>query len=124
MAPAAMNGMRDAAKRARLAWYELDFARVAGKQQFLAVCARGLRLPDWFGANWDALSDCLKDMEANCVVSCRNTGAFSAAAPDDYATALEVFRDATNYWSERGLVFIVLLDRGPAGVALPNLTGA
>ena len=123
-APAEMGGVRDAAKRAQLAWFELNLGRVGNKREFLATCARGLRFPEWFGRNWDALADCLKDLAADCVVNCRNGEKFAAAAPDDYATALEVFRDAANYWGERGCVFVVLLDHEPAGVALPRLPGA
>jgi hypothetical protein len=121
LAPAGMEGVRDAAKRAKLAWFELNLARVANKQEFLAACAKGLRFPGWFGGNWDALADCLKDLHADCVVNCRSSGKFAAAAPDDYATALEIFRDAANYWAERGSVFVVLLDHEPAGFALARL---
>jgi len=124
LAPAGIEGVRRAAKRADLAWFELNLARVGSKREFLATCARGLRFPEWFGGNWDALADCLKDLSADCVVHCRAAGNFAAAAPDDYDTALEVFRDAASYWNERGSVFIVLLDQEPARGALPQLPGA
>ena len=36
-------------------------AGIVSKQQLLEVLARGLRFPDYFGYNWDALWDCLRD---------------------------------------------------------------
>jgi hypothetical protein len=32
-----------------------------GKRELLALLARQLVFPAWFGHNWDALSDCLRD---------------------------------------------------------------
>lgn len=42
----------------------VDFARVANKRDALGVIAASLDFPAWFGANWDALADCLADMSA------------------------------------------------------------
>ena len=35
---------------------------VSGKDQLMRVLEEALRLPDYFGRNWDALSDCLRDL--------------------------------------------------------------
>src|SRR5829696_3592341 len=35
--------------------------QVRDRRRFLIVAARTLRLPPWFGMNWDALADCLTD---------------------------------------------------------------
>jgi RNAse (barnase) inhibitor barstar len=35
---------------------------IATRDQLFAVLARELRLPSYFGGNWDALSDCLRDL--------------------------------------------------------------
>ena len=32
------------------------------KTELLAVLARGLRFPDYFGMNWDALDECINDL--------------------------------------------------------------
>lgn len=120
LAPADLQPLREAAKRADLAWFEINLAGVAGKREFLGACAKSLRLPRWFGGNWDALADCLKDLLADAVVNLRNCEEFAAAAPDDCATALEILHDAAGYWQERGSRFVVFADAVPEGVELPS----
>jgi hypothetical protein len=120
LAPEEVETLRTAATGAKLGWYEVNLARVEKKQELLAACAKSLRFPRWFGGNWDALADCLKDLCADSMVNCRNCGQFADAAPGDYATALEVFQDAASFWAERGSTFIALVDAEPEGVELPR----
>ena len=42
----------------------LDGAEARDKASFMAALARALRFPDHFGANWDAVVDCLGELEA------------------------------------------------------------
>lgn len=37
-------------------------AKARGKEKLLGVLARGLRFPSYFGWNWDALDECLRDL--------------------------------------------------------------
>ena len=124
LAPADVEALREEAKKAGITWFDLNLARVESKREFLAACAKSLHFPESFGSNWDALSDCLKDLYADCVVNCVNSGKFAEAAPDDYAVALEIFRDAASYWNERTSTFLVLVDAEPAGAGLSRFPGA
>ena len=118
LAPADLTASRAVAGRAEIARRDINLERVASKREFLAACARALRFPKTFGGNWDALADCLKDLCADSLINCRNCGSFAEAAPDDYATALEIFQDAASYWKERGSAFTVLVDAEPQGLRL------
>ena len=122
LAPADPAALRSAAVRASFAWMELDTGAARTRDAFLAACARDFGFPDWFGKNWDALADCLQDLSwrpaPGRVVLWRGASGFARAAPDEFATALEIFRDAANYWKERGQLFIALLDGQPRGTAL------
>ena len=128
LVPRDVEALRDASARARLAWFELETAGARDKPQFLAACAKSLEFPEWFGTNWDALADCLRDFSwrgaPGYVVLWRGGAALAAAAPESFATALEIFRDAASYWKESGRIFLVLLDHEPAGTMLPRLPGA
>ena len=37
-------------------------AGVSGKKQLMRALEEALRFPEYFGRNWDALSDCLRDL--------------------------------------------------------------
>ncbi len=80
------------------------------------------------GGNWDALADCLQDLSwrpaPGHVVLWRGASGLASAAPDDFATALEIFRDTAIYWKERGRVFIALLDQPVRGVAVQQMPGS
>ncbi|MCC7487536.1 MAG: barstar family protein [Burkholderiales bacterium] len=124
LVPEDAASLRVRAGAARLKWIDLNLARVATKQEFLAACRKSLRLPRYFGGNWDALADCLKDRCADTVITARNCAAFAAAAPEDYATAIEVLQDTAAYWKERESAFVVLVDAAVEGVDLPRFAPA
>ncbi|MFG2729603.1 barstar family protein [Streptomyces canus] len=85
----------------------LDLDGVADKAGLMDRCVRDLRLPDWFGRNWDALADVLSDpglwseggsedaAEDETVVVVRNWDRYAGARPDEWATAREVFSQAS-----------------------------
>ncbi|MBM3356694.1 MAG: barstar family protein [Betaproteobacteria bacterium] len=127
IAPDSLVELRAAAARAKLAWLELDATGACDKRDFLAACARDLQFPERFGGNWDALSDCLRDFgwrsAPGYIVRWQGDATLARSGPDAFATALEIFRDAANYWKERGTLFLVLLDEEPPGIDVPRLTG-
>ncbi len=113
-APRGVVGLTKQAKSENLAWLDLKLARVNDKQSLLAACAKQLKFPKGFGGNWDALADCLRDLEWNIaagyVLHVQGVEKFAKAAPDDYATALEILRLAADYWKEKRTAFIALVD--------------
>jgi RNAse (barnase) inhibitor barstar len=126
LALAETPALRRAAAREQFEWVELDATAVRDKGRLLEACALSFSFPDWFGSNWDALADCLRDLSwrpaRGYVILWRGAGGLADAAPDDFATALEIFRDAASYWKERGRVFIVLLDQPVPGAQVPQWT--
>lgn len=116
-APRDMRALEAAARRAGLAWFTVDLAPVGEKVRFLAECARDLRLPEPFGANWDALADSLQDFgwrpAPGYVLRFANAQVFAVAAPDDLAAALDVLGETADYWQRHGKPFIALFDGVP-----------
>ncbi len=113
-APAQVDAVRKDAAAAGLTWLDMPLAAVTDKQQFLALCAKQMKLPPHFGDNWDALSDCVRDFawlkSKGYVLHLTNGEAFAKSAPDDYATALDVLSEAAVYWKDKGTPFFVLVD--------------
>jgi RNAse (barnase) inhibitor barstar len=96
------------------------------KRALLSALAKKLRFPEHFGANWDALHDCLTDLaqpkSAGIVIEITDLGRLSRGAPQDLPAAIETFADAARFWEERKGRFIVLLGgAGRAGADLPEL---
>jgi len=113
-APAHIDALRKAAGSAALAWIELPLRAVANKKQFLAVCTTQLKLPSYFGPNWDALADCVRDFNwwpsKGYVLHFVDHEKFAKAAAEDYQTALDVLAEAAEFWKSRGTPFVVLVD--------------
>jgi len=113
-----MGPLRAAAKRASVAWFDLDLEGVTGRAAFLRRSAQALALPDHFGENWDALHESLLELGAadtpGVVIHWRRGGTFAKRAPDAVDTALEILREAALYWSGTGRVFLVAVDRDSA----------
>jgi RNAse (barnase) inhibitor barstar len=91
---------------------------VTDKDEFLELCAEGLEFPDWFGENWDALSDCLTDLTwattmAGYVLVYAGWQAFAQESPDDFAVALSIFEEAVDLWRDTETPMVVLLPGTP-----------
>ncbi len=100
--------------------FVFDGSTILGKASFLAACATTLRFPAYFGANWDALEECLTDLSwlegRGVVLVFRQIAPFIRHNPGDWAIACAILQDAATYWRTQAVPFIVLL-RGTAGLA-------
>ncbi len=95
----------------------LDLTGVTDKAALLDRCTRALDLPAWFGGNWDALADCLKDLSWLPVARGRlllvlGWQAYAKARPEEWAVVQEVFSEAEAHWNTRAEGFAVLLAVG------------
>lgn len=66
--------------------------------------ARALGFPDYFGHNWDAMEECLADLEwlpaKGYVLLLSDAQAVLADDEDEYETLLEILSDAGEAWSK------------------------
>ncbi|MCC6614102.1 MAG: barstar family protein [Anaerolineae bacterium] len=103
----------------------MDGETISNKQEFLDQISRALKFP-FFGNNWDALLDCLRDLSwlpLNGRVLVFDN--FQNLANNDRAafnTALEIMQEAAEFWqtrmSNKPLLYVLL--RGDNAL-LPNL---
>jgi hypothetical protein len=94
--------------------------RVQEKQKLLKSIATALDFPDWFGANWDALEDCLSDL------SWRGAAGHvllfeEARAGDDLGVLIDVLRSSAEYWAGRGRSFFAVFVDPARALPLPDL---
>lgn len=103
----------------------IDGSAVADRAAFLRACADALRLPGWFGHNWDGLHDCLIDLSwldaAGQVVLWESAATLMEADPASWRTACEVFTSAASVRWALALSPLFLTVRGVDDEALPLL---
>jgi len=111
-----------AAKKAGFAYFHIDGKTINRKEQFLNNVATALHFPKSFGHNWDALEECLSEMESDAdgfVIFYDHIDGLLTTHPDQFETLVEIFRDAVGSWKEDGTPMVVLLAgaKAPKGVA-------
>jgi RNAse (barnase) inhibitor barstar len=117
------KSIQAAAKRAGFAFFHIDGKNITRKEQLLNHVATALHFPKSFGHNWDALEECLTDLEwvdAEGYVLCYDhIDGLLEAHPDQFETLVEILRDAVATWKQEGSAMVVLLSgaKGPKGVA-------
>lgn len=96
----------------------IDLAGCENKAGLLARIAIALDFPDWFGHNWDALADCLGDLEwlpADAyVILFEHTTEMDPLLSGDLASALSIFADSAHDWALLGVPMWIFADLSPA----------
>lgn len=92
----------------------VDFADCRDKRGVLARISAAFAFPRWFGGNWDALYDCLNDLEwlaaRGHLLVLEHADELRRAAPEDFVTLLDVLEESARAWQKRGVTFRVIID--------------
>jgi len=89
----------------------------ADKPALMRNIAAALDFPDWFGANWDALEDCLSDLPEKGYVLL-----FDGAKPgDELGVLIDVLRSGAASWADRGKPFFAVFVDPARALPLPDL---
>jgi RNAse (barnase) inhibitor barstar len=123
------QSLKRAAERADQRLLSVDLAQASDKDSVLAAIARAFALPAHFGLNLDALYDSVTDLlpgdqaaQPGFLIILQNlpdTGRFGREQRD---ALLDVFRDAAEYFFDRGTAFRVFYSvaGAPGGQAGPG----
>ena len=115
------QALADAAAELEFALARVDFAGCRDKDDALARIAAGLRFPEWFGGNWDALDDSVNDLSwwpaPGYLLLIERAGSWQAANADDAATLVEILGDAARDWAKTRVPFWALLPLPEAELA-------
>lgn len=116
--------VKSAAKAAGFAYFHIDGKNIARKEQLLNAFSTALRFPKHFGNNWDALEECLGELEFDgegCVVYYEHIDGIAAAHPDQLQTLVEICRDAVASWKEDDTPLVFLFSGAKAPKGVPKL---
>jgi RNAse (barnase) inhibitor barstar len=105
--------LREWAAAAGQRFFEIDLAGCHDKKAVLRAIGKGFGFPAWYGANLDALYDCLTDLledsdAAGYVVVLEHLPREGDFDGEARAALLDVFRDAADAFADRGVPFRVL----------------
>ncbi len=90
-------------------------AGISGEEELFSALAAELSFPEWFGANWDALLDCLRDLgrggdgPAAVTLLVEDAKALFAVAPRLAGLLVETWVIAALWWAQRGVPFRLVL---------------
>ncbi len=108
----------------------LNGDQIRSKAEFLAACAQACHFPAYFGGNFDALEDSLRDLSwapaaRGYLVLYDEAWRFADAEPANFHTALAVLQTAAEFWQDTPTPMAVLLRGLPSrvsfGTGLPEL---
>ena len=104
-----VSGEREVLDAARgLALKRISFQGVGSKDELLERLAGLLQFPDWFGNNWDALEDCLTEVQGYLLFS-----DYEGIGADDFGVLVDVLASVAEYWAECGEPFFaIFIDPG------------
>lgn len=121
------KAVQKAAKAAGYASFHIDGKNIQRKEQLLNNAATAMRFPKGFGNNWDALEECLVDLEwvdgDGFVVYYDHIDGLLSTHPDQFETLVEILRDAVESWKEDGEPMVALLSGSKAPKGVSKLKG-
>lgn len=94
--------------------YRVDLRTARARETMLSLVGEGMELPAWYGANYDALMDCLCDLNwvpaPGYVIVLENCHNINTLAAPDFNMMIDVFAEAANAWREEGKPFWCFVD--------------
>ncbi len=112
--------LRLAAEKCSLRLVSLEPASSMDKTALLKGIGETLHFPEWYGANLDALHDCLTDLdllpEKGLVLLLPGLDTLRKAAPDDFAGIIEVLQSAAEAYRETSTPCWVITDCRARGI--------
>jgi len=119
------KALQKLAKAAGYAFFHIDGKNIGRKEQLLNHAANAMRFPKTFGDNWDALEECLTDLEwvdgDGYLIYYDHIDGLLNAHPDQFETLVEILRDAVASWKEDGEAMVALLSGAKAPKGVPKL---
>jgi hypothetical protein len=91
----------------------IDGGSVNSDTALFHVLGQAFNFPDYFGENWDAFEECIRDLEwvpaAGYICVVRDTETFFRVAPRTAGMLLEIWAHASVKWSKEQTPFHLIL---------------
>jgi hypothetical protein len=107
--------------------YRIDLGRARKAEDVHRIFGKALHFPEWYGANWDALADCLTDMSWNeadgYLIILQSFSALISNDPAALETLIGLLRDTSEAWKKQRVSFWVLFigdELSLPGIGVPS----
>lgn len=106
--PSALLG--DVAKAGWRTFY-VDGHQIYDKASFLKAFAEALQFPNYFGNNWDAFEECIRDLPAarGYVLLYDQVSQFALKEPEEWEVALDILAATASFWNKTDSPLYVFL---------------
>ncbi len=93
--------------------FDIDISRVNSKQDLLTRIKAGLSLPSYFGANWDALEECLREVAGSpgILLVLRSADALLVLPASDRQILISILSESARFWERERIRFSTVLVR-------------
>jgi hypothetical protein len=93
--------------------FHLDGSDIKSKHDLFDQFQQIMQFPDYFGHNWDALDECLRDLEwlpaLGYVLYFSSPEVFINTSPIEFKIFLEVIQSAFDYWTPQQIAFQLIM---------------
>ncbi|MCX5965691.1 MAG: barstar family protein [Cyanobacteria bacterium] len=94
---------------------EFNGRKAQGEASYFTELAKIFEFPDYFGGNWDAVVDCLTDLEweeGDCIMVLYSAAdRLAKAEPLSWKTMMEIWQRVVDHWSDLGVsLYLVFQD--------------
>ena len=93
----------DALREGSLPAAKISLKGAASKQDLLERIARALEFPEWFGNNWDALEDCLTEVDGYLLFY-----DYQEVPADDRGVLIDVLASSAEFRAQQGDPFFAV----------------
>ncbi|BBM27978.1 hypothetical protein OIPHN330_58790 (plasmid) [Citrobacter freundii] len=101
--------LKDCGEKSVIRVMEGDLSNVRNADELLSVVSEAMQFPDYFGGNWDALDECLSDLdwlpESGFVFLAKGASKAWSNNPQVMGMFTNCWLEANEYWFEQGIPF-------------------
>jgi len=101
--------------------FSLDGSGINSKAELLRSLSQVMKFPDYFGSNWDALEECLNDLEwlpaKGYVIQLKNADNFIKSYPSDFAVFTKIVESASYSWKIKKVDFVLIVETNNPNIA-------
>jgi RNAse (barnase) inhibitor barstar len=125
--PMDLAALEREAQARQLRVFQVEGRGASDATAFLEEIARAMSFPEYFGQNWNALVDCLRDLEwapaDGYIIVYKGFHALSATHRQDFEIALSAFEAGIDYWRELGKpMWVLLVNKSHDVPSVPTLS--